>query len=72
MEYKRDECFDKTLAKFIIDIVQCSDTVEAFDQALKKNGVKIPEYLLTHQSSLQSRCLPGAQIFFYALEIMQR
>ncbi len=46
MEYKRNECYDKTLVKFIIDIAQRSDTVEAFDQALKKNGVEIPKYFV--------------------------
>ncbi len=48
VEYKHDGCFDKTLAEFIIDIVQCRDTIEAFDQALKKNGAKNPKYFLTH------------------------
>jgi ATP-dependent RNA helicase DHX8/PRP22 len=39
-------CSEKTLAQFIIDIAQRSDTVEAFDQGLKKNGAQIPEYFV--------------------------
>jgi hypothetical protein len=72
VEYRRGRCSDKTLVEFIIDIAQHSDKVEAFDQVLKKNGAEIFEYFLTHQSSLQSGCLLGAQIFFYALQIRQR
>jgi hypothetical protein len=46
VEYRHDGCSDKTLAEFIIDIIQRSDTVEAFDQALKKNGAEILEYFV--------------------------
>jgi hypothetical protein len=49
MEYRCGKCSDKTLIEFIIDIAQHSDTIEAFDQVLKKNGAEIPEYFLTHQ-----------------------
>jgi hypothetical protein len=46
VEYKCNGCCDRTLAEFIIDIAQHSDTIEAFDQALKKNGAEIPEYFV--------------------------
>jgi ATP-dependent RNA helicase DHX8/PRP22 len=39
-------CSDKTLAQFIVDIAQHSDTVEDFDQALKKNGTEILKYFI--------------------------
>jgi ATP-dependent RNA helicase DHX8/PRP22 len=40
------ECSDKTLAEFIVDITQHSDTVEAFDRSLKKNGTEVLKYFI--------------------------
>jgi hypothetical protein len=40
------ECSNKILAEFIVDITQHNDTVEAFDQALKKNGAEILKYFI--------------------------
>ncbi|CAK9233002.1 unnamed protein product [Sphagnum jensenii] len=51
-------CSDKTLAEFIIDIAQRSDTVEAFDQALKKNGAEIPEYFVKTLLTIIHAILP--------------
>jgi ATP-dependent RNA helicase DHX8/PRP22 len=52
-------CFDKTLAEFIVDITQHSDMVEAFNQALKKNGAEILKYFVKTLLTIIHALLPS-------------
>ncbi len=52
------ECSNKTLANFIVDIAQHSDTVEAFTQPLKKDGAEILKYFVKTLLTIIHALLP--------------
>lgn len=49
---------DKTLAEFIIDLAQKSDTVEGFSKLLKQNGAEMPEYFVKTLLTIIHAILP--------------
>jgi ATP-dependent RNA helicase DHX8/PRP22 len=52
------KCSDKTLVEFIVNITQHNDTIEAFDQALKKNGIEILKYFIKTLLTIIHALLP--------------
>ncbi|CAM6117386.1 unnamed protein product [Calypogeia fissa] len=51
-------CADKTLAEFIIDLAQQSETVESFAKQLKANGAEMPEYFVKTLLTIIHAILP--------------
>ncbi|KAL2643858.1 hypothetical protein R1flu_011445 [Riccia fluitans] len=51
-------CADKTLAEFIIDLAQKSESVESFASLLKENGAEMPEYFVKTLLTIIHAILP--------------
>jgi ATP-dependent RNA helicase DHX8/PRP22 len=51
-------CADKTLAEFIIDLAQKSDTQEQFGKSLKSNGAEMPPYFVKTLLTIIHAILP--------------